>query len=99
MAVTVRINRSVVRSLTSAGGPIGRQLYQTGLRVQSRAKRNCPVDTGRLRSSIQTTAPFFENGMPTVSVGTNVNYAIFVHNGTRYMRGRPFLTDALEAEI
>lgn len=31
----------------------------------------------------------------SVQVGTNKDYAVFVHNGTRKLKGRPFLRDAL----
>lgn len=33
----------------------------------------------------------------TASVGSNVEYALFVHEGTRYMRARPFLRKAVES--
>lgn len=98
MSVHVDINHRTINRMFGANGPLAVELYGLGLRVQSTAKRLCPVDTGRLRSSIQTTPPFDEGDHITVSVGTNVEYAIFVHNGTRYMRGRPFLTQALQRE-
>lgn len=53
---------------------------------------NTPVDTGRLRASTR------EQVTPIKGiVATHVNYDIFVHEGTRYMRGRPFLRNALES--
>lgn len=33
---------------------------------------------------------------PNVTGSPGVNYAVFVHDGTRYMRDRPFLKDAVE---
>lgn len=33
---------------------------------------------------------------PNVTGSPGVNYAVFVHDGTRYMRSRPFLKDAVE---
>lgn len=98
MSAHVDVNSRTVNRLFASNGQIGRELYALGLRVQSTAKRLCPVDTGRLRSSIQTTPPFDDEGTITVSIGTNVEYAKFVHDGTRYMAGRPFLTDALQRE-
>jgi HK97 gp10 family phage protein len=81
-------------------GPIGAKLSSTGLRVQSTAKRLCPVDTGRLRSSIQTTNPRETGtGQVSIRVGSNVNYARFVELGTRYQRARPYLRPALEQEV
>ena len=35
----------------------------------------------------------------TVEVGTNKDYAVFVHNGTRKLKARPFLRDALIEHI
>ena len=31
----------------------------------------------------------------TVDIGTNVKYGIYVHEGTRKMKGRPFIKDGL----
>lgn len=62
--------------------------------VERGAKIKSPVDTGRLRSSIQT-----EIRPLTATIFPTVNYAIYVHDGTRFMAGRPFMRNALsEAE-
>lgn len=58
---------------------IGRALLDTGHEVQADAKRNCPVDTGRLRSSITTK----QTALNEVLVGTNVEYAPDVEFGTK----------------
>lgn len=59
--------------------------------VERGAKIKVPVDTGRLRSSIETSV------MPmTGTVRTLVSYAVYVHDGTRYMRPRPFMRDAAD---
>lgn len=61
-------------------------VLNAGLRVESTAKRLAPKDTGMLRSTIQF--DFDENaneGVVTGHVGAgggNVNYAIWVHEGT-----------------
>ena len=51
------------------------------------------VDTGRLRNSI-THAIVNDVGTTAASavVGTNVEYAKYVHNGTSRVKGRPYLT-------
>lgn len=80
----IRVHVGVVQStFRDPGGPSGRWLYRRGLRIESRAKILCPVDTGRLRSSITTTQPRMVGRRLTVTVGTNVNYARYVHDGTR----------------
>lgn len=50
-----------------------------------------PVRTGRLRAS---TYERFSNLRG--EVGTNTEYDVFVHEGTRFMRGRPYLRRSVE---
>lgn len=59
--------------------------------VQGRSMINTPVKTGRLRSS---TRSMFENLKGTV--GTNTTYDIFIHDGTRFIKARPYLADAVD---
>ena len=60
--------------------------------AESFAKQLTPVDTGRLRASIGIT----ETRPIGAVVSTNVNYAIFVHEGTSRMRSRPFMEQGAE---
>ncbi len=55
--------------------------------IATRAKSIAPKRTGRLRDSIRPSGLTIEAGAP---------YARFVHEGTRYMKPRPFLRDAIE---
>lgn len=50
-------------------------------KVQADAKRNCVVDTGLLRNSIHTNVKY-EDGEIIGTVGTNLEYAIYVEMGT-----------------
>lgn len=50
------------------------------VRCQTRARERCPVDTGRLRTSIRVR---FLNGGLAADVYTDVLYAPFVESGTR----------------
>ncbi len=85
------------RLLNLASGPTGKYLASLAVKVETGAKQRCPVDTGRLRSSITWR---IEPVKPlTAIVGTNVEYAVFVHEDTRHMSGRPFLTDALTSVV
>lgn len=61
--------------------------------VDRESKKRSPVDTGRMRSSIQHR----KIDALTGEVKTGVNYAIYVHEGTRYMSGRPFLREAIDS--
>lgn len=56
-------------------------IFKAGLLVEGDAKRLCPVDTGRLRSSI-TTERRFDGDKPVASVGSNVEYGPYVEFGT-----------------
>lgn len=64
--------------------------------VEREAKILSPVDTGRLRSSINTSYGFGPLGVGA-KVATNVEYAIYVHEGTKRMRARPFMRQAVQA--
>lgn len=72
-----------------------------GIRIQNAAKirlGRAPkrIDTGRLRASIRiTTFTSSTWSTPGVRVGTNVEYAVYVHEGTRYMQANRFITDAV----
>lgn len=57
--------------------------------------KNHIVDTGRLRNSI--THAIRSNN--TVIVGTNVEYATYVHEGTSRMAGRPYLTAPIQSHL
>jgi HK97 gp10 family phage protein len=50
--------------------------------------------SGNLRASIRV------HGLKpmSASIGPSADYAIFVHEGTRFMRARPFMDAALDAE-
>lgn len=54
------------------------KLLKTGLKIEKEAKIRCPVDTGRLRASINT--KMVDDF--TVRIGTNVEYAQAVEYGT-----------------
>lgn len=84
-----QLDRSAIKKLlTSSDGPVAREILRRSIKVESAAKRNISgtggpkrVDTGRLRASI-THAIVMTTGKPVGRVGTNVNYALYVHEGT-----------------
>jgi HK97 gp10 family phage protein len=65
------------------------------IKVENLAKVFCPVDTGRLRSSITHEVGTDGVGDVIGRVGSDVEYAIFQELGTRYMGARAFLRNAL----
>lgn len=84
--------------LRSARGPVGRMLARYAAKTETAAKARCPVDTGRLRGSINWRIETDSKGLVAI-IGTNVSYAIYVHEGTRYMAGRPFLLEGLRQAL
>lgn len=67
--------------LQSDGSGIARDLMRRANNVENQAKRLCPVDQGRLRASIRRELAT-DSGELVARVGTNVEYAMFVHEGT-----------------
>jgi hypothetical protein len=65
-------------------------LEHLGQDIEADARFACPVDTGRLRDSLE-----HEVIGNTLRVGTNVEYAVYVEEGTRYMDAEPYLRPAL----
>lgn len=63
--------------------------------IEGRSKKRTPVLTGFLRSSHRTS--FQGSGLGFKgTVEPTAKYAGFVHEGTRFMRARPFLREAVQ---
>lgn len=73
--------------LVSPQGPVGAYLHRIGFVVETRAKLNLTdydaIDQGRLRGSITHVVERESETIVTCYVGTNVSYALPVHNGRR----------------
>lgn len=73
------------------GAHLDRAIKKTVISIGRASRILTPVDTGRLRASTKETfRPLYGE------VGTFVNYDIFVHSGTRYMKARPYLLNAVK---
>jgi len=85
--ITNVLDVAAVRQLLQGPqGGVVKDLMRRGLLVESAAKRNLQraptrVNTGRLRSSIAMRMITY-SGAPACRVGTNVDYALYVHDGT-----------------
>jgi len=66
------------------------EINEIANKVISFGKQLAPVDTGLMRSRINQTGFSTPQSLKAV-VETGVFYSIYVHEGTRYMRGRPFM--------
>jgi HK97 gp10 family phage protein len=87
--------RALQMILSSPNGAVAKDLFRRGKKVEAKAKKNLNesprrIDTGTLRSSINTQLLSL-GGKPVVQVGTNLFYAIYVHEGTGIYgpKGRP----------
>lgn len=67
--------------------------------LESAAKVNAPVDTGRLRSSIASQIERTVGSEIVGKVGSNVEYASYQEYGTKYQSGKPYLRPALEQNL
>lgn len=89
----------ITLNLGAPGRELTRSLQARAVVVQSYAKqrlREAPqrIDTGNLINSIQVQI-YRRDGKPIARIGTSVEYAIYVHEGTVHMEANPFLRDAL----
>lgn len=66
-------------------------LKECGNYAVQKAKGYCPVDTGKLRDSID-----FDVEDGTLRLYSDVEYAPYVELGTRNQRAQPFLSRAME---
>lgn len=89
----VRLDRAELnRTITNA---TRRELREAGRQVVNRAKVLAPVRTGRLRSSIRADPPRIFSLRGSLTVGSDLEYAAMVNDGTRPHRIRPRTKRAL----
>jgi HK97 gp10 family phage protein len=72
---------------------------QEAMRFEAEAMKNvararCPVRTGRLRDSIYVKVRDW-----VIRLGAAASYAVYHEFGTRYVRGRRFLSNAVEVRM
>jgi HK97 gp10 family phage protein len=97
--VTTRLvfDQAALRALLEGeDGDVGKDLARRAIKVEAAAKRLCSVDTGRLRSSITWEMARDDQGL-MATVGTDVEYGVYIELGTSHMAAQPFLRPALEA--
>lgn len=70
---------------------LNKAIQQSIFTIERDSKINTPVDTGRLRASHRRMFSTLRG-----EIGTNTEYDMFVHYGTRYMKARPYLLQAAQ---
>lgn len=93
-----QINDHSAEYLQAVNGALATALEAIGVHIEGEAKEeleNTPrrIDTGNLRNSINYQVNDEEKA---VYIGTNTEYAIYVHEGTSRMEPNRFLTNAVE---
>ena len=84
--------------LHSPSGAYGQWLARMGNRMVSAAKVKANVDTGLMRSRIEFRIET-EGGVLVGILAAKTHYAKYVHDGTRYAAGNPFLLDAVRETL
>ena len=87
--VEVTSNASEVKAAKDEA--IARALEAIGLQAEGYVAELTPVDTGRLRGSIT-----HDTDEDSVYIGTNVEYAAYVENGTSKTKAQPYLKPGIE---
>ncbi|OOG28447.1 hypothetical protein BZK37_01535 [Enterococcus casseliflavus] len=86
--------REVSRKGPTLDKAIDKEIKLSALRVERRAKKNAPWDTGWLSNNIYAN----NIGFLQAEVISPVEYSIFLEYGTRYMFAQPFLFPAVGAD-
>lgn len=71
------------------------KVRKNGSEMMKKAKRNAPVDTGNLMSSIDL--EITDGGM-TAEVEPTADYGAYVELGTRFMNAQPYLKPAFDEQ-
>ena len=95
VSVVFKPNRpGVDKLLHSTNGPYGQWLARKLNQARSGAMARANVDTGLMRSRIEYRLEM-DGGKVVGILAAKTSYAKYVHDGTRYHDGNPFLTDAV----
>jgi phage gpG-like protein len=95
MAQSIRLNRREIADLLAGpAGPVAADLRRRAENVRKEARRLAPVQNGTLKNSISWEMRI-EGGSLVARVGTNIEYALAVHQGTQAYTLRPRNRQAL----
>ena len=92
MEIKIQVEAGELFNIKNLENEVSNLVKSTLYGIEKDAKRDCPVDTGRLRGSITTNIISTYSG----EVGTNVEYADYVNSGTRYQEAQPYFDSAVE---
>lgn len=94
---------AVIQTMLATSSDLYADMFKRAVRVQSQARKNLSrppqrIDTGALRASISVT-PLRWHGLPAFRVGTNMKYALFVHDGTGIYGPKHHLITPTHAQV
>lgn len=75
---------------------LNRAVKKSVLSVERQTKINSPVDTGLMRTSVNSRTYRSEIAGEVIA---GVRYAIYVHEGTYKMRARPYMNEAAKNSL
>lgn len=81
MADNAEFVGSITKATASIVLDVTHKMDKACLVVENQAKRDCPVDTGALRASINHEVEL-ESDAIVGRIGSNLEYAPYIHNGT-----------------
>ena len=79
MEIKIQVEAGELFNIKNVENEVSNLVKSTLYGIETDAKRNCSVDTGRLRGSITTNI----TGKMSGETGTNISYATAVEYGTR----------------
>lgn len=99
IVITITTNaRKVARAFAKAPNElkkrIGVAISKSAFLIERESKVVAPKDTGHMSRSISTSIKPL-----SAIIGPHVNYAIFVHEGTRFMKARPFMEWGIDSSL
>jgi HK97 gp10 family phage protein len=100
--VRIEIDELGWQELLDPDGPVGDILRDKGDLVAREQERLCPVDTGRLKASIEVFDPVPVDGRLSIDVGptaetdTGDQYGKYVEFGTEFTRAQPFIRPSID---
>lgn len=94
--MAIRVVSNVAKVGQALDEAIENALNDMGMVCQRYAQDRAPVDTGRLRNSIDYEVDSSEDA---VYVGTDVNYSGYVELGTSRQKPQPYLRPAVSDHI
>jgi hypothetical protein len=92
------VHAGMERLLHDEHGPMGQAMARLCNRIVGTSQGFANVDTGLMRSRIEFTIEMRDGELCGI-VAARTEYSLYVHEGTWFMDGNPFLTDAAAIEI